>query len=132
MLSCRTPERAWTRAVQHVERLVHGGVAMMYACRLLMAQHSIENPAPPHMWSRPAQVIQQTGIRAAGILKSISEDRGRDEVARSHDQQGNPPSIGFAPVGIEGDWAEERIAEDVAEQIRLSDPLLGGPGSVFG
>src|SRR6516165_7131692 len=38
-----------------------------------LLQHQIHRPAPPHMRPRPAQVAEQIGVGAAGVLQGVGE-----------------------------------------------------------
>ena len=89
---------------------------------LLFAQYQIDDPAAADVFSRPAAVVQDVGVVAAGVFEGVGEDRQAVEGAVVVDGLGKGGDVRCSPGGMERDGAE-RVAEDVTNQIRLLEPL---------
>ena len=91
------------------------------------------------MRSRPAQVAEQLGVGAAGVLQGVGQngqaggvERPLGEsavVVRGPGEPGYSPVLPKGPVGVGGHAAEGERAENVPQQRGLGG-VLGGKGRV--
>lgn len=76
------------------------------------------------MLSRLAAMVKNVGVRAPGLRQCGGQFGHPREIAVVVDGLGQAYDVGSEPGGVKGDGAE-RVAEDVANQVGLSEQFLG-------
>src|SRR5581483_11351896 len=83
------------------------------------------------MGPRPSQVVEDVGVRAAGVFKGVGEDRHPVKGFLVVDASGECENSGCQPTGF-GSRGAKRIAKDVAYQTRLAQALSRYVSGSFG
>jgi len=86
--------------------------------RSLLPQDEVERPAPADMLPRPAQVGQERGVGAAGLLQGVPQQRHLLEPPLLVQRSGQSDRGRRPPGGVEG-HGPEGVAEHLPDQAAL-------------
>jgi hypothetical protein len=85
---------------------------------LLFAEYQIDNPTTPDVFAGVTAVVEDVVVVAPGILKCVSEDRHRGELASVVHLLGESNGGVSAPFIRERDWSE-RVAQNATDHSRM-------------